>query len=56
MCAHYHSQGTYVSIHDSIAIVLIKVFTVCTRLDRNTQLLHVCHLITQQKITDANFA
>ena len=28
-------------MHDSIAIVLIKVFTVCTRLDRNTRLLCV---------------
>ena len=46
MCAYYHSQGAYVSMNDSIAIVLIKVFIVCARLDRNTQLLHVCHLIT----------
>ena len=32
MCKYYHLQGTYVSMHDGITIV----FTICTRLDRNT--------------------
>ena len=36
-------------MHDSIAIVVIEVFTVCTRMDRNTRLLHVCHLINSKR-------
>ena len=43
------SRNIYISMHDSIAIVLIEVFTACTRMDRNTGLLHVCHLINSKR-------